>query len=301
MITSAVDGEGKSTTAANFAVALARAGRRVILIDADISSPHLHRLFSLDERPGLTDLELGDASLMETLRPISLTDESSDEDPVSRRVDRSGSLDVIPGGSALQDPDELGFENALGRTIQRVRGLTDIVLVDAPPLLTGHAIGLSAHVDAVLVVARLKTLRMSTLQDMSGILEASPATKLGFVLTGVEKNAGYGQRGRYSSSTQRAEAGPRPRLTVPSSPAGTNGEVPGRDGTDAPVGDGRSESGHEGRGGKSEPGALSREPSPSADRPFGGLSPSEAGKRSWEVRRARSATGGAAQDADKDT
>lgn len=297
MITSAVDGEGKSTTAANLAVALARAGRRVILIDADISSPHVHRLFSLDQRPGLTDLELGDASLMETLQPISLTDESSDEDPVSsRRVDRTGSLDVIAGGSALQDPDELGFENALGRTIQRVRGLTDIVLVDAPPLLIGHAIGLSAHVDAVVVVARLKTLRMSTLQDMSGILETSPATKLGFVLTGVEQHDVYGQRQRYSSSTQRADAGPRPRLTVSPSPAGSNGEVPGRDGTDAPAGEGRSESGHEGGGGKSEPGAPSREPSPSADRPFGGLSPSEAGKRSWEIRRARSAKGGAGQD-----
>ena len=212
-------------------------------------------------------------------------------------MDRTGSLDVIPGGSALQDPDELGFENALGRTIQRVRGLTDIVLVDAPPLLIGHAIGLSAHVDAVVVVARLKALRMSTLQDMSGILEASPATKLGFILTGVEQHDGYGQRQRYSSSTQRADAGPRPRLTVSPSPAGNNGEVPGRDGPPTlPWARAGARAGTRGAAASQQPGAPSREPSPSADRPFGGLSPSEAGKRSGQIRRARSAKGGAAQD-----
>ena len=103
MITSAVDAEGKSTTVANLAVTLARAGRRVVLIDADLSSPHLHRLFGLDEQPGLTDLDLGDTKLDEALRPIGLKEEASEGDPVSRRMDRAGSLDVLPGGSALQD------------------------------------------------------------------------------------------------------------------------------------------------------------------------------------------------------
>ena len=59
MVTSAVDGEGKSTTVANLAITLARAGRRVVVIDADLVKPHLHRLFGLDQQPGLTDVELG--------------------------------------------------------------------------------------------------------------------------------------------------------------------------------------------------------------------------------------------------
>ena len=214
MITSAVDAEGKSTTIANLAVTLARAGRRVILIDADLSSPHLHRLFDLDERPGLTDLDLGDTRLEEALRPIGLKGEASEADHVSRRMDRTGSLEVLPGGSTLQD--KLGFENAVGRIIHRVRDRADIVLVDAPPLLMGDAIALSAHVDAVVVVARLKALRMSTLEDMSRILDASPATKLGFIVTGVDQSNPYRQHQRYAASERRAEEKPRLTLTVAS-------------------------------------------------------------------------------------
>ena len=59
-------------------------------------------------------------------------------------MEHAGSLEVLPAGSALQDPDELGFDRAVGRIIQRVRGRADIVLVDAPPVLRGHAIALSA-------------------------------------------------------------------------------------------------------------------------------------------------------------
>lgn len=221
MITSAVDAEGKSTTVANLAVALARAGRRVILIDADLGRPHLHRLFSLDELPGLTDLVLGDTTLEEALRPIGLTEQASELDHVSRMIHeldhmsrmmhRSGSLSVLPRGSALRDADELSFENDVGRIIQGVLARADIVLVDAPPLLMGDTIALSAHVDAVVVVVRLKALRTSTLQDMSRILEASPATKLGFILTGADKSQGYGQHQRYAGSQGRAEARPAQR------------------------------------------------------------------------------------------
>jgi capsular exopolysaccharide synthesis family protein len=283
MITSAVDAEGKSTTVANLAVTLARAGRRVILIDADLSSPHLHRLFGLDERPGLTDLDLGDTRLEEALRPIGLKGEASEADHVSRRMDRTGSLEVLPGGSTLQD--KLGFENAVGRIIHRVRDRVDIVLVDAPPLLLGDAIALSAHVDAVVVVARLKALRMSTLQDMSRILEASPATKLGFIVTGVDQSSRYRQHQRYADSQRRPEGKPRLTLTVPPSPADGDDGVPAGGSSNETAG----ESETEGRGDQPAPSTPADSRSKPAPKPFGGLSPSEAGKRSWEIRRAKSA------------
>ena len=120
MITSAVDAEGKSTTVANLAVALARAGRRVVLVDADLARPHLHRLFDLDQQPGLTDVELGETSLVDALRPISLTEDSSEAADSSRRTGHTGSLEVLPAGSVLEDPDELGFDRAVGRIIQQV-------------------------------------------------------------------------------------------------------------------------------------------------------------------------------------
>ena len=128
----------------------------------------------------------------------------------------------------LQDPDELGFDRAMGRIIQRVRGRADIVLVDAPPLLRSNAIALSAHVDAVVVVVRLKGLRASALEEMGWILEASPATKLGFVVTGAEKSEGYGygQQPRLVASEQPPDA--RPTLTVSPPPADGDGAAPAR-------------------------------------------------------------------------
>lgn len=258
MITSAVDGEGKSTTVANLALALARAGRRVVLIDADLTDPHLHRFFNLDPRPGLTDVELGEAWLVSALRPIGLAENSSGGDDLSRRPEHTGTLEVLPAGSALQDPDELGFDSAMGQIIQRVRGRADVVLLDAPPALKSNAIALSAHVDALVVVVRLKALRASALQELGWMLDASPAMKLGFVVTGADKVEGYGQRQRYIASEQRLEPRPRP-VGVPASAADGDGE------------------------------ATAEPRSKSAGRPFGGLSPREAAQKSAQSRRAKSA------------
>ena len=71
MVTSAVEQEGKSTTVANLAVAFARAGKRVMLIDLDLRRPYVHRFFDLARDPGLTDVVLGRRTLDETVVPVS--------------------------------------------------------------------------------------------------------------------------------------------------------------------------------------------------------------------------------------
>ena len=101
MITSAVDGEGKSTTVANLAVALARAGRRVVVVDADLASPHLHQLFGLDQQPGLTDVELGDTWLTDALQLISPTEDSTGAADGGRKLERTGSLEVLPAETLI--------------------------------------------------------------------------------------------------------------------------------------------------------------------------------------------------------
>src|SRR5206468_667782 len=79
MFTSTLRGEGKSTTVANLAVAMARAGRHVVLVDLDLRAPSLASFFYLDDRAGLTHVALGMVPLDEALVQVPLDDNEADD------------------------------------------------------------------------------------------------------------------------------------------------------------------------------------------------------------------------------
>lgn len=206
MVTSADAGEGKSTTIANLAVAFARAGRRVVLIDADLRGPSLHRFFKIDETPGFVDVELGDVELEKAMRvvPIAVPTETRRAGG-SRFGRREGSLQVLPAGHALHDPDELEAGPALARIVHALRGQANLILVDAGGLLAlGDSLAMSPHVDALLLVVRLNALRTPMLDDLARVLASSPAEKLGFVVTGMDKAMPYARSERYSPPEPKA-------------------------------------------------------------------------------------------------
>jgi succinoglycan biosynthesis transport protein ExoP len=131
-------GEGKSTTAVNFAVMLAQQGQRVLLIDADLRRPSLHRALDLLREPGLTNLLIGDATVREAVRPGVLPN-----------------LDVLPSGPFPPNPSELLNSKAMQRLLEEFEGRYSQVIVDSPPVLAvTDAAVLAAHTDGAVLVLR---------------------------------------------------------------------------------------------------------------------------------------------------
>ena len=215
MFTSGVGGEGKSTTVANLAVALARGGRRVVLVDFDVRNPGLHRFFGLDGTPGLVDVSLYDAHIETALAEVRLTHADRYEPLSQSAPSGEGRLEVLPLGRTPDDPDQVRAD-VVGQIIDQIRERADYILIDAGPLVpTGDAIALSSHVDAMVPVLRLHVLPLSALDDLARILESSPAAKLGLVVTGAEETL---QQLQHSGTPRRGDE-PHSRRAAPAAVA----------------------------------------------------------------------------------
>lgn len=130
--------EGKSTTAINFAVMLAQQGQRVLVVDADLRRPSLHRALDVLREPGLTNLLIGDAEPRETIRPNVLPN-----------------LDFLPSGPFPPNPSELLNSKAMGRLIEELEQRYDQIVIDSPPVLAvTDAAVLAVHTDGAVLVLR---------------------------------------------------------------------------------------------------------------------------------------------------
>lgn len=200
MITSAVGREGKSTTIANLAVALARTGRNVALVDLDLRQPMIDRYFRLQGSPGVTDVALGRGSLADALVevPIPQRGQVTSIGSGTGLPSSTGTLAVLSSGPLPASPGEFVGTAALERLLAELRQRFDLVLIDAPPMcVVGDAMTLSARVDALIVVTRLGTIDRRMLEELRREVTASPSRKLGVVVTGIDANDAYGQGGYY--------------------------------------------------------------------------------------------------------
>ena len=203
LFTSSVQREGKSTTIGNLAVALARSGHSVALVDLDLRQPTLASLFGIHQLTGLTDVAIRQATLDDALVPIRLTAVKSRSQAGYGHTPTGGSLDVLPTGPLPASPGEFVASEALAnRVLAPLRERFDYVLIDSPPMcVVGDAATLSARVDALVVVARVGLIDRTSLRDLKRQLSASPAPTLGFVMSGVAVSAAYGYGGYYDEKS----------------------------------------------------------------------------------------------------
>ena len=192
LVTSPNRDDGRSTVAANLAVAAAHAGRRTLLIDADLRRPSQHRAFDAVGTLGLVDVVTDGFGL----------------DQVIRQTDVRG-LSLLPAGQSAGNPVEVTASPDFAELLRKVEEDFDLVVIDAPPLLgTGEARVLAANVDAAVLVLRAeRTTRQEARMACDRVLGVG-CTLLGLVING----SGTAQDGNESDAAaagrHRADDGP---------------------------------------------------------------------------------------------
>jgi capsular exopolysaccharide synthesis family protein len=183
VITSSIESEGKSTTGANLAIALADAGSRVLLVDADLRRPKIADYMGLEGAVGLTDVLIGRAELQDVIQPWG-----------------RGQLFVLPAGHIPPNPSELLGSAPMAHLIVEFNRAFDVVIFDAPPLLpvTDAAILAKSVGGAIVVVAAGRTHK-NQLSGAIAALDNVGASISGLVLTMLPTKGpdayGYGRYG----------------------------------------------------------------------------------------------------------
>ena len=188
-VTSAIANEGKTTTAANLAVAMARRGANVVLADFDVRKPSVSEVFRIPpSAPGVAQLIAGQAEVRDVLWDVSLNGLAPEVAIIGRNgdtPDSGGSLRVVPAGTQLrsgsvaQSPEVPAVLEDL-----RVQGGADILMLDTPPaLVTVEMAELSRRVDAVILVVRQGRVSRRSLRALARQTKGWKTKITGAVLT----------------------------------------------------------------------------------------------------------------------
>jgi succinoglycan biosynthesis transport protein ExoP len=175
MITSTSPSEGKSTLSVNLAAILAQGNRKVVLIDADLRRPSIHRFFGIANLKGLSDLFRNHTEVSSVI--------TSWGEP---------SIEVITSGGLPPNPAELLASARLDMILEELKERSDIVILDTPPAIVADPIALSAKVDGVLLVIEPGKTKIGAAQVLLEQLDRAGARVVGVVLNSLSRRqAGY--------------------------------------------------------------------------------------------------------------
>lgn len=172
-ITSAIPDEGKSTTAANLAITLARTGARVLLIDADLRRGVMHKHFATDQVPGLSEVLGGKCGWNSAVAGTNIPN-----------------LHLLPCGTPARNSGEL-LAGKVTEFLNNIAGKYDYYIFDTAPIMAADDVSnLAPHVDGLLLVVRAEYTSSRVVQAVIKLLYMRKVNVLGMVLNGVRPDAG---------------------------------------------------------------------------------------------------------------
>jgi len=184
LVTSAGPREGKSMTAANLAVVMAQAGRRVLLVDTDLRRPVIHNIFGLKREPGITEVIAG-------IRGI--------DDAGVIEATRVENLSVLTCGHLPHNPAEMVGSSRMRKLVEELEGRFDTVLMDSPPVaVVTDPIVLSSLVTGTLVVVMAKLGDKKVLKSAWSKLNRTSGNLTGALLNGFDPLSMYTSYGYYT-------------------------------------------------------------------------------------------------------
>jgi len=188
MVTSALPQEGKTTTSINCAVVLAQKGIRVLLIDADLRRPSIHKTLGMGPRSGLSNVLTGSATLEQAITRSTILP----------------NLNILPAGTPPPNPAELLASTNMRDVLDELRGQYDHIVVDTPPTLSvTDAVVLSPRADAIVLVIRSGQTTKQALRRSRDILMQVNAKVSGVLLNAVDLSSPdyyyyYEYQGKYA-------------------------------------------------------------------------------------------------------
>lgn len=176
IVTSAMSSEGKTTTAAHLASAVAETGARVMLVDADLRKPAVHTRLGLPSDLGLTNVLSGEVRLQDAVQYVTPT------------------LAVLPAGSPSAAANEILGSAGFSELLDAAADQCDLLVVDVPPVLpVADPLVVARSVDGAIVVARIGHVRRRELRGLLKRLEDARVPIVGFVANDGDQDPPYGE------------------------------------------------------------------------------------------------------------
>jgi Mrp family chromosome partitioning ATPase/capsular polysaccharide biosynthesis protein len=223
LFTSALPGEGKSFTSANYSLALAQQGYRVLLIDGDLRRPNMHKIFRFPDAnvknnseestaPGVTDCLVGETDVTSAAREIPPGEFQFVDENIALTgnilTSAGGQLFVLAGGRRAPNPAEILAGPLFGQLIIEAAKLFDRVVIDSAPILAvSDTLLMTPHAQTVCIVVRAAKTPRPAVRRAISLLAKSGIRPAGLVLNRLRRNRGVGYYYYYASHDYGKEEG----------------------------------------------------------------------------------------------